>query len=298
MTRTRPSRSGARDHDNPTRPAVSDTAFVTAGMRARETRRPTPLFRDPLATVLAGEHGRDLADKLHSRLFFHGVIARTAVLDELIEQIVNVEGARCVVNLGAGLDTRPYRLDLPADLRWVEVDLPEVVDYKAKLLDGQQPRCELDRITVDVTDAPALRVFLERLDVLLPTLVVSEGLVTYLDEDEVAVLAVDLARPAAVKWWALDFVASSGLLRWANRFPRHRHSKTAAELRFASRNGADFFRPSGWEPVEVRFSWLEQRRLGCEPWAMRTVWAASPERLRRRLASTTVFVVLKRPEPG
>jgi O-methyltransferase involved in polyketide biosynthesis len=39
---------------------VSDTAFMVVGFRALESERPEPLFRDPLAWTLAGEHGRKI----------------------------------------------------------------------------------------------------------------------------------------------------------------------------------------------------------------------------------------------
>jgi hypothetical protein len=55
-------------------------------------------------------------------------VIRTAVFDEFILRTVARDRAACVLNLAAGLDTRPYRLDLPAELRWVEVDLPAILD--------------------------------------------------------------------------------------------------------------------------------------------------------------------------
>jgi methyltransferase (TIGR00027 family) len=275
---------------------VADTAFVAAGVRARETERGSPLFLDPLASLLAGDRGRRMAGRPHSRLFFHGVIARTAVLDEFIGQTVNRDGARSVVNLGAGLDTRPYRLILPANLRWVEADLPRIVDYKSTVLDGARPRCQLERLSVDLTDAAAREVLLDRLSGSGPTLIVSEGLVTYLREDEVAELARDLATGTTVEWWALDLVGSPWFLSWANWFPRRRSSRANTRLQFAPRDGADFFRPLGWEPVDVRFSWPEQRRLGCEPRLMRAARAVSPPRLQQHLEKASVFVLLKREE--
>jgi hypothetical protein len=44
-----------------------------------------------------------------------------------------------VVKLAAGLDARPYRMNLPASLRWVEVDLPEILEKKERLLEGERP---------------------------------------------------------------------------------------------------------------------------------------------------------------
>src|SRR5438132_913633 len=180
---------------------VSDTALVTAAVRARETERHPPLFRDPYAGMLAGERGRKMARRLRCRLTFHGVTARTAALDELIMQTVTRSGARCVLSLGAGLDTRPYRLALPDDVRWVEVDLPGIIDYKEERLARERPRCQLERLGVDLTDPAARRTVLEEFPASQPSLVLCEGLLTYLDQNDVAGLSRDLARHPAFQWW-------------------------------------------------------------------------------------------------
>jgi len=65
-----------------------------------------------------------------------------------------------VVNLAAGLDTRPYRMALPAALHWVEVDLAGILDYKEEILADEKPVCRLDRVRLDLGDAGARRSFL------------------------------------------------------------------------------------------------------------------------------------------
>jgi O-methyltransferase involved in polyketide biosynthesis len=86
---------------------VSDTAFMVAGFRALETERREPLFRDPLAAKLAGEHGRSILAKL-PRVYFGewSVVIRTVIIDNLIKRAI-AEGVDTILNLGAGLDTRP-----------------------------------------------------------------------------------------------------------------------------------------------------------------------------------------------
>src|SRR6266542_5940827 len=111
---------------------VSDTALWAAAYRARENDRPNPLFRDPFARRLAGSRGEQIADKLTSRDSWAWV-TRTYLFDRFITQQV-AQGADMVVNLAAGLDARPYRMDLPATLRWIEVDLPELLAYKTEAL--------------------------------------------------------------------------------------------------------------------------------------------------------------------
>jgi|SRR5271166_113688 len=91
---------------------VSDTALITAAHRGWEGRRQRPLFDDRYALQLAGARGQALARQLTSRLVASGVIVRTSVFDEWITRAIHEAGVGCVLCLGAGLDARPYRLDL------------------------------------------------------------------------------------------------------------------------------------------------------------------------------------------
>jgi len=118
----------------PTIRHISDTARWAAVYRARETERKDALFRDPFARRLAGERGEQIAEAtpFHEKHSWSWV-TRTYLFDSIISEQVG-QGADMVVNLAAGLDTRPYRMVLPASLKWVEVDLPEILDYKEELV--------------------------------------------------------------------------------------------------------------------------------------------------------------------
>jgi len=86
-----------------------------------------------------------------------------------------------VLNLAAGLDTRPYRLALPATLPWVEADLPEMIDEKEKLLANETPACSLSRMKVNLTNAAERSAFLDRvLQKRKNVLVLTEGLLVLL----------------------------------------------------------------------------------------------------------------------
>ncbi len=124
---------------------VSDTAFMVAGFRALETEREEPLFRDPLAAKLAGDHGRKFWPRCpRPSSAAWSVVIRTVIIDALIQRAV-IEGVDTILNLGAGLDTRPYRMDLPRGLRFVEVDYPHVIELKETRLAEEEPRCRLER---------------------------------------------------------------------------------------------------------------------------------------------------------
>ena len=68
-------------------------------------------------------------------------VTRTYLFDQFITEQVE-EGVDLVLNLAAGLDARPYRMALPPSLRWVEVDLPELLTYKEEVLAGEKPVCQ------------------------------------------------------------------------------------------------------------------------------------------------------------
>src|SRR5262245_53115728 len=124
---------------------VSDTAFMVAGFRAEEHERTDALFRDPLAARLAGEHGMTILKTVPKSLVgAWSVVIRTVIIDDYIREAV-ADGVDTILNLGAGLDTRPYRMDLPATLRWIEVDYPHVIALKQERLAGDRPRCKIGR---------------------------------------------------------------------------------------------------------------------------------------------------------
>lgn len=115
---------------------VSDTARWTALHRATESARPDALFRDPLAERLAGAQGRAIVDNVPwTDCSGFWLVARTIIIDDAIADAL-AHGCDRVLNLAAGLDTRPYRLDLPSDLTWIEADLPKLLAEKTQVLAG------------------------------------------------------------------------------------------------------------------------------------------------------------------
>ena len=58
---------------------------------------------------------------------------RTTLMDRMLMEEI-AAGADMVINLAAGLDCRPYRMQLPPGLIWVEVDTSELIDEKEAVL--------------------------------------------------------------------------------------------------------------------------------------------------------------------
>jgi methyltransferase (TIGR00027 family) len=259
---------------------VSDTARWVAVYRARESARPDALFNDPYAERLSGERGRAIAAAA-PRAMHRGwsIVARTKLIDDLVLASVG-EGCDRVLNLAAGLDTRPYRLALPAGLTWVEADLPEILDEKELLLARETPVCRLVREKVDLANPDVRAAFLARaIGPSLRALVITEGLLPYLEARVVRSLARDLGGLAPVRWWIIDMLSP----RFVRRVGRAKNFERAP-LRFAPPEGVGFFEALGWRAREIRpifRAGVEMRRA---PWYLRPL-ALLPDPDPRKLGN-------------
>lgn len=231
---------------------ISDTARWAAVFRARETERPDAIFRDPYADRLAGTLGVDIANSLpEGNSHAWAWVTRTYLFDQFIEREIQ-QGVDMVVNLAAGLDARPYRMELPLSLEWMEVDLPEILKYKEGILASEKPRCVLERVRMDLSDVQARQKLFGALDRhAKKILVITEGLLIYLDAQEVASLARDLAAGTHFQRWITD-LTSPGLLQMMQRSAGKQLSQVGAPFKFGPAEGPAFFAPHGWETTEVK----------------------------------------------
>jgi methyltransferase (TIGR00027 family) len=242
---------------------VSDTAFWIAHYRGLETRRADALFHDPLAGLLAGERGQQIAGNMPVPLMTAwAVVIRTCIIDDYIRQAL-AQGVDTVLNLGAGLDTRPYRMDLPASLNWVEVDFPKVIDFKSERLLRETPRCRLTRLKLDLADAQQRRQMLADVDAgAKRMLILTEGVVPYLSADEVGALADELRALDRAHYWIVDYF-SAKLLKLRRRHIGNKMQN--APFKFQPEDWFGFFAQHGWRCTEIRYLPEEAERLGRQP---------------------------------
>ena len=235
---------------------ISDTARWVAVYRAMETERPDAIFKDPFARRLAGAQGEAIVQALpQGRTWAWPMIVRTAVFDEMILRTVAAHGVGTVLNLAAGLDTRPFRLPLPGDVRWLDADLPDMIAYKRAQLATETPRCRVEFVEIDLRDAERRRALFARAVEHGPVLAITEGLLIYLTADQAGALADDLAG-AGLRWWLLD-IASPRLLKMMLKTWQRPLADAGAPFQFAPEESTRFFEPHGWQEREWRSIWEE-----------------------------------------
>jgi methyltransferase (TIGR00027 family) len=243
---------------------ISDTARWAAVFRAGETERPDALFRDPFATRLAGPRGFEIAGALSNETHATSWVIRTYLFDQLIAREIQA-GADVVVNLGAGLDARPYRMELPSSLQWIEADGSEILRYKDDVLRGERPRCRLERVALDLRDRDSRSAFFRDLNLRgNKILVVCEGVLIYFQPGEAAALAGELAGHSYFERWILE-VVSPAVLDNMNRTAGADANAVGISFQFGPPEGPAFFGPHGWSLVEGHSVLKTAIRLGRTP---------------------------------
>jgi methyltransferase (TIGR00027 family) len=274
---------------------ISDTARWIAYMRALESERPDALFRDIYSRKLAGAAGETIAQHLGSlEMISNSIAVRTAVLDRLILEMVNREEVDLVLNIGSGFDTRPWRLELPAKLHWLDVDLPPILDRKADVLHGRATSCQYESLPADMLDAGQRAAVLAAFPASRRVLVVTEGLLVYMKPIQVQGMAEDLWNRSSCKWWLTDLVGPRALqhLRqvWAVKL-------SADVFHFAPADSVRFFAKLGWQERSFHSSQEEARRLNRAPripWLARLITMLSTPSVREELRRLSGVVVMAR----
>jgi methyltransferase (TIGR00027 family) len=216
---------------------VGKTALGVAMVRAGESERPDRLFNDPYAAAFAAAapHAFDTeqraahnapADSLMAKwgeIFRSHAVIRTRFFDDYLLDAARA-GVRQIVLHAAGLDTRAYRLDWPAGTRLYELDLPEVLGFKQRVLDTEQaaPTCQRAALAADLRadwTGPLINAGYQPRQ---PTAWLVEGLLIYLSADEATALltTIDhLSAPDSQISFEYESLGSSTMREQARQMP-------------------------------------------------------------------------------
>lgn len=274
--------------------SVADTALWMAAVRASEGLRADAVFQDQLGSILAEERGPSIARSFSRRaMLAWGVVARTSAIDRLIAEVLQ-NGVDTVVNLGAGMDTRPYRMDLPPHTRWVEIDFPSIVEIKNARLAAYTPVCPVQRVGMDLLDRASRSKFFSRhASGCNHVLVITEGVVSYFCNDDVALLAKELFAMPSIAGWIQDFDNAGFRPQprgWKKRLE-------AAPFRFQVKNWFEFFNRYGWRPRQSISNWEESER-NHRPYPLDFpfgfILRALPKEMSRKILSLSGAVLMEK----
>lgn len=179
---------------------VASTAHWVAAARAHESDRADALFHDPFASALAGEEGERWMTADDQVDFVSTYVAlRTRFFDDELIRAAHEGGVRQIVLLAAGLDARAFRIDWPVGTRLFELDRPEVLEHKERILAAARatPRGVRRTLGVDLTLPWANELRGAGFSAAERSAWLVEGLLPYLREPDVRRLFTELSSLAA-----------------------------------------------------------------------------------------------------
>jgi len=190
---------------------VGQTAFMVAAERALESEREDALFVDPYAKALSGD-GLGMSDRLGEAGSqfgfknwpeFHKVwtVVRTKFIDDILSEVAVPQ----MVNLGAGVDTRPFRLTAYERFKAsYEVDTAEVNAVKSAFFshNAATPLCPVVNVSADFCTAGMLTEKLSEagFEVQAPSAFLIEGVLDFLEDSAGSFLheVSQLAAPGSI----------------------------------------------------------------------------------------------------
>lgn len=247
---------------------VARTALFVAAVRAREQERPDHLFQDELSSVLAGPEGlawlaaseANPASNYH-RDSFPYLEVRTRFFDDWALKAVTDGGVRQFVILGAGMDTRAFRLSWPPGVRLWEIDTPELFAIKEARLQsaGAKATCERFVVKADLASSGWPGSLIDHgLKEAAPTVWLAEGLFQYLDAIYVSQI---LERAASLSprgsRFAAEIISTDYLKRPSKRSTLKRRKERGTPWVFGTNHPDALFGAHGWS-VEGSVSAIEE----------------------------------------
>lgn len=184
---------------------VARTLLVPLCARAQAARLfPAAGFRDASAERIVDALGIDPPSVVSDPISILGFVSRARIFDRHVARFLDAHPDGIVLDLGAGLSTACERQPA-AGAQWICVDLPEVIALRRRVI----PEAAHWRLVAASLNEPG---WLEA--ALLPdaaTLVIAEGLMPYLQADDITTLLRTFAdgvegRPCELVYDAFSFL--------------------------------------------------------------------------------------------
>jgi O-methyltransferase involved in polyketide biosynthesis len=159
---------------------VAETLLISLMGRAHDAATQNPILGDLYAKEVMEKLDYNFDELPMSRDAAAGIALRTRIYDRWTEAFLAAHSHVTVLHLACGLDSRCQRVDWGSHVHWIDVDLPEAVALRRQMLPTSLPGKDYQLIDADVTEST----WQEAIPTDRPTLVVMEGLLSYLQPED------------------------------------------------------------------------------------------------------------------
>lgn len=160
---------------------VMETLMITLSVRAKDAASAAPVLNDQKAAEMVKRIDYDFSKFDSGVMSYYGVLARAKMMDDQARLFIRKNPECAVVSVGCGLDTRFSRVD-NGRIQWYNLDFPEVIEQRKQFFE-EHPRVQnIPKSALDPSWTQAVKTNGQ------PLLIISEGMLMYLHENEVAQL--------------------------------------------------------------------------------------------------------------
>ncbi len=166
---------------------VSETLFIPLSARAAETVRSNPVIIDKKSVEII--ESMNLEHKIidGGQISTLGILARTKIIDEEVENLLAQKSEINIINLGAGLDTRISRIDNSL-IKWYDLDLPHVIQLRRQFFSEGERVHFIAASVLDTTWTEQIKI-----TEISRNIIIAEGLLMYFSEEEVGQILTHLS---------------------------------------------------------------------------------------------------------
>ncbi|OJJ01808.1 hypothetical protein ASPVEDRAFT_651346 [Aspergillus versicolor CBS 583.65] len=257
---------------------VARTLLVTLAARASDFRAPTPVLGDPYAQDILDRLDVDVDEIAPTPNQCAAIAVRTRHFDRWTSEFVQRNQKSTVLHLACGFDSRMQRVKWGENTRWIDIDLPEAIDLRRKVQPESLSGRDYSLLGVDVLDED----WMKNITTHEPVLVVMEGLLCYLPEEDVKRLVQRLCQTfpngellfecitmatlqSLQRQNPIEFINSSrAQFHWGVDDPKlleglHPGLKLVESVRLAEAPGVEKF-PLGYRALMYLLSWIPGAR--------------------------------------
>ncbi|KAE8416780.1 S-adenosyl-L-methionine-dependent methyltransferase [Aspergillus pseudocaelatus] len=156
------------------------TLLVTLIARAYDFSTPRPILGDSYAKDILERLDFDVTKMTMTPNQMASIALRTSHFDRWTSDFLQHNPDTTVLHLACGLDSRMDRVKWGENTRWVDIDLPEVIELRRKVQPTSLPGRDYSVLGVDVLNED----WMHGISTDGPVLVVMEGLLCYLPEED------------------------------------------------------------------------------------------------------------------
>ena len=228
--------------------AISNTAYYCCGVRMEDAKKANSVCNDKFAEKFMDEAGKKIFEPFKSEKMPNiSNITRCRLIDDYLKQELLKDKQLNIITIGAGFDTRPYRL---SGGNWLEIDEPQIISYKNEKLPVEECPNSLKRISIDFSNE-SLTEKLSEANNQANTVIVIEGVFMYLEEVAIKTTVQAIQKMFPKHTLYCDLMTK----KFFTRFAQSVHNKlVAAGGRFTER-------PEHPEEIFIHHKYTEVERV-------------------------------------